>query len=256
MFYILISVKNLSKTYSNGVAALKNVSFELEPSCVTGYIGINGAGKSTTMKILCGMLDFDSGEVHVGDLRLPDYSTKVKQITGFVPESPELFNSLSVSEFLDFIKDIRDIEKSVFEHRKNYFAGLFGFTEYIDLPIGKLSKGNKQKILIVSSIIHNPDVILLDEPLNGLDAFTILTFQDMVSKLAKKGKTIFYCSHLLDIMEKVSDRIIILDKGEVKINETKASLKNSSDFKSLESLFRQMKEDNSQKEFSYGEVFS
>jgi ABC-2 type transport system ATP-binding protein len=252
----LISVKNLSKTYSNGVTALKNVSFELEPSCVTGYIGVNGAGKSTTMKILCGMLGFDSGEVRFGNLQLPEDSRKVKEITGFVPESPELFNSLSVSEFLDFIKDIRNIEKNTFNKRKDYFAELFGFSEYLNLPIGKLSKGNKQKILIVSSIIHNPDVILLDEPLNGLDAFTILTFQDMVSKLAKRGKTIFYCSHLLDIMEKVSDRIIILDKGEVKINESKYNLKNSSDFKSLESLFRQMKEDNSQKEFSYDEVFS
>jgi len=111
-------------------------------------------------------------------------------------------------------------------------------------------------VLIVSSIIHNPDVILLDEPLNGLDAFTILTFQDMISKLAKKGKTVFYCSHLLDVMEKVSDRIIVLDKGEIKINESKADLENSADFKSLETLFQKLKEDNSQKEFSYDEVFS
>lgn len=252
----MISVKNLSKTYSNGVAALKDVSFDLEPACVTGYIGINGAGKSTTMKILCGMLDFDSGEVRVGDFRLPDDSFKVKEITGFVPESPELFNSLTVSEFLDFIKDVRNIDADVFKHRKDYFAGLFEFAEYLSLPIGKLSKGNKQKVLIVSSIIHNPDVILLDEPLNGLDAFTILTFQDMISKLAKKGKTVFYCSHLLDVMEKVSDRIIVLDKGEIKINESKADLENSADFKSLETLFQKLKEDNSQKEFSYDEVFS
>ena len=252
----MISVKNLSKTYSNGVEALKDVSFDLEPSCVTGYIGINGAGKSTTMKILCGMLPFDSGEVRVGDFRLPDDSMKVKEITGFVPESPELFNSLTVIEFLDFIKDVRNIDKDVFEHRREYFAVLFEFTQYLSMPIGKLSKGNKQKVLIVSSIIHNPDVILLDEPLNGLDAFTILTFQDMVSKLAKKGKTVFYCSHLLDVMEKVSDRIIVLDKGEIKINESKADLKNSADFKSLETLFQNLKKDNSQKEFSYDEVFS
>jgi ABC-2 type transport system ATP-binding protein len=252
----LISVKNISKTYSNGVVAIKNISFDLEPSCITGYIGINGAGKSTTMKILCGMLPFDSGEVKVGDYSLPEDSLRVKEITGFVPESPELFNSLSVKEFFDFIKDIRNIKQEIFAHRLDYFAELFDFKEYISLPIGKLSKGNKQKVLIVSSIIHNPDVILLDEPLNGLDAFTILTFQDMVSKLSKKGKTVFYCSHLLDIMEKVSDRIIILDKGEIRINESKSEMKNSSDFKSLESLFKKFKEDNSQKEFSYDEVFS
>jgi ABC-2 type transport system ATP-binding protein len=252
----MISVKNISKTYSNGVVAIKNISFDLEPSCITGYIGINGAGKSTTMKILCGMLPFDSGEVKVGDFSLPVDSLKVKEITGFVPESPELFNSLSVKEFFDFIKDIRNIKQDIFTRRLDYFADLFDFKEYISLPIGKLSKGNKQKVLIVSSIIHNPDIILLDEPLNGLDAFTILTFQDMISKLSKKGKTVFYCSHLLDIMEKVSDRIIILDKGEIRINESKSEMKNSSDFKSLETLFKKFKEDNSQKEFSYDEVFS
>lgn len=252
----MIRVKNLSKTYSNGVEALKDVSFELEASCVTGYIGINGAGKSTTMKILCGMLEFDSGEVRVGDFCLPKDALSVKAITGFVPESPELFNSLSVNEFFEFIKDIRNIEEKTFRKRFDYFAELFAFTEYVSTPIGKLSKGNKQKVLIVSSIIHNPDVILLDEPLNGLDAFTILTFQDMVSKLAKRGKTIFYCSHLLDIMEKVSDRIIVLDKGEIKINESKVDLKNSKDFKSLESMFQKIKKDSLQKEFSYDEVFS
>ena len=251
----MISVKNLSKTYSNGVVALNNISFNLEPSCITGYIGINGAGKSTTMKILCGMLLFDSGEVQVGDYRLPEDSTKVKEITGFVPESPELFNSLSVTEYFEFIKDIRNINQVEFNHRKEYFANLFDFTDYLSIPIGKLSKGNKQKVLIVSSIIHNPEIILLDEPLNGLDAFTILTFQDMVSKLSNKGKTVFYCSHLLDIMEKVSDRIIVLDKGEIKLNESKSNLKNSSEFKTLELLFQKLKEDNSQREFSYDEVF-
>jgi ABC-2 type transport system ATP-binding protein len=251
----MISVKNLTKTYGKDVVAVKNISFNLEPSCITGYIGINGAGKSTTMKILCGMLPFDSGEVQVGNFTLPGDALKVKEITGYVPESPELFNSLSVTEYLDFIKEIRNIDKIIFDRRKDYFANLFDFTEYLSAPIGKLSKGNKQKILIVSSIIHNPEIILLDEPLNGLDAFTILTFQDMISKLSKKGKIIFYCSHLLDIMEKVSDRIIILDKGEIKLNEYKSDLKNSSDFKSLESLFQNLKEDNSKKEFSYDEVF-
>ena len=252
----MISVKNLSKTYKNGVTALKDVSFELEPGCVTGYIGINGAGKSTTMKILCGMLDFDDGEVRIGDYGLPDDALKVKEITGFVPESPELFNSLIVSEFLDFIKDVRNINNDIFNHRKEYFAGLFEFADYLKQPIGKLSKGNKQKVLIVSSIIHNPDVILLDEPLNGLDAFTILTFQDMVSKLAKKGKTVFYCSHLLDVMEKVSDRIIVLDEGRIKINEKTSDLQNSPDYRSLETLFQKLKNDDSRKEFSYDEVFS
>lgn len=251
----MIKITNLKKSYEGGIEALNGVSFDVNSSEITGYIGVNGAGKSTTLKILCGVIPFDDGEVLINDYKLPEDALKIKSITGYVPETPELFNSLRVTEYFDFLKDVREIEESKFLKRVEYFAELFEFKDFLNLAIGKLSKGNKQKVLIVSALLHNPDIILLDEPLNGLDAYSIITFQDIISKLAKRGKTIFYCSHLLDIMEKVSDRVIIIEDGRIKINSSKEELKSNNDFKSLENIFRDMRETGSKKEFSYDEIF-
>lgn len=252
----MIKIKNLKKSFDGGVQALKGVTFDINPSEITGYIGVNGAGKSTTIKILCGILPFDEGEVLVGDYNMPEYALKAKSLIGYVPESPEFFNSLSVNEYFDFLKNIRNINEFDFRRRVSYFSELFDFKDMLNSSIGKLSKGNKQKTLIVSALLHNPDILLLDEPLNGLDAFSIMTFQDVINKLASRGKTIFYCSHLLDIMEKVSNRIIILDKGEIKINSTKDDLKTNYDYKSLENIFRDLNSGSTRKEFSYDEAFS
>lgn len=254
-FRTMIKIKDLKKSYEGRIPALNGVSFEIRPSEVTGYIGVNGAGKTTTLKILCGIVPFDEGEVIINGYKFPEDALKIKSITGYVPETPEMFNSLSVNEYFEFLRDVRDIEKSNFLRRVVYFAELLDFKDYLNSAIGKLSKGNKQKVLIVSALLHNPDVILLDEPLNGLDAFSIITFQDIISKLAKKGKTIFYCSHLLDIMEKVSDRIIVIEKGNIKIDSYKEELKSNNDFKSLENIFREMNEKGFKKEFSYDEIF-
>ncbi|MFA7362119.1 MAG: ABC transporter ATP-binding protein [Candidatus Kapaibacterium sp.] len=251
----MIKITNLKKSYDGGIEALNGVSFDINPSEITGYIGVNGAGKTTTLKILSGVIPFDEGEVIVNDYRLPEDALKIKSITGYVPETPELFNSLRVTEYFDFLKDVREIEENKFLKRVEYFGELFDFKDYLNTAIGKLSKGNKQKVLIVSALLHNPDIILLDEPLNGLDAYSIITFQDVISKLAQRGKTIFYCSHLLDIMEKVSDRVIIIESGKIKINSSKEELKSNNDFKSLENIFRDMNEAGSKKEFSYDEIF-
>ena len=251
----MIKIKNLRKNFDGGVQALKGVSFNINPSEITGYIGVNGAGKSTTIKILCGVLPFDEGEVLINDCPLPEDSLKVKSLIGYVPESPDFFNSLSVNEYFNFLKNIRGIGETDFRRRVSYFSELFDFQDMLNSSIGRLSKGNKQKTLIVSALLHNPDILLLDEPLNGLDAFSIMTFQDVIHKLASKGKTIFYCSHLLDIMEKVSSRIIILDKGEIKVNSTKDDLKSNNDYKSLENIFRDLNSGSTRKEFSYDEVF-
>jgi ABC-2 type transport system ATP-binding protein len=172
-----------------------------------------------------------------------------------VPESGDLFDSLSVIEYMEFIRDVRNLEQTVFSRRLGYFTELFRFGEFLDISIGKLSKGNKQKVLIVSALLHNPDVLFLDEPLNGLDAFSIITLQDMVAKLAEKGKTVFYCSHLLDIMEKISTRIIIIEKGGIKLNKLKSELSSSPDYKSLEVLFRDMAGGDNRMTFSYDEAF-
>ncbi len=250
----MIRVENLTKNYP-GVKALDSVSFHISPGEICGYIGTNGAGKSTTVKILTGMLDFESGEASVCGFDVRKDPVSVKRIVGYVPEAPNLFNSLTPREFLSFVTSARSVDTKLAERRIMNFAELFGFAELLDSSIGILSKGNKQKILITSALIHNPDVIFLDEPLNGLDANSIFIFQDLLSHLVSKGKSILYCSHLLNTVEKVSSKIILLDKGTVVLNTKTSDLQSSADYTSLEGLFKSLRDDSGNSQISYENLF-
>lgn len=251
----MINVSNLNKTYSSGVQALKNVSFEINNGDICGYIGTNGAGKSTTVKILSGSLDFDSGNVIINGIDVKAKPVEVKRITGFVPELPNMFNSLTPLEFFDFVGKVREMDFALIVKRYSYFAELFDFKDYLKLPIGKISKGNRQKILITSSLIHNPDIILFDEPLSGLDANSIILFQEMTEVLAQNGKTVLYCSHLLDMIEKISSRIIIIENGNIIIDKPVNELNSTEGYSSLENLFRDLNRDSQSKKFVYKDAF-
>ncbi len=251
----MIQVKDVFKEYPGGVKALKGISFDVPKGEICGYIGANGAGKSTTIKILCGMLDFDSGEVTVKGIDVKKDPVAVKEIIGYVPETGNLFNSLTPREFLHFIADVRNMDKNTSLHRISGFADLFEFDKFLDSSLATLSKGNKQKVLITSALIHDPEIIFLDEPLNGLDAESIFVFQDLIKTLSERGKTIFYCSHLLDTIEKISTRILLLNNGMVEINKLTEELKGSKDYTNLENLFKDLKTESGRKKFSYEEIF-
>ncbi len=172
-----------------------------------------------------------------------------------LPETPNLFHSLSPREYVGFIGTARSIEDNLLKRRLDNFAELLDFTGMLDQSIGNLSKGNKQKVLITSALIHNPDLIYLDEPLNGLDANSIFIFQDLVSYLVSLGKTILYCSHLLNTVEKVSSKIILLDKGKVVLDTQTSDLKNTENYTDLEGLFRSLKEESETRKLSYESLF-
>ncbi|HEX2786445.1 MAG TPA: ABC transporter ATP-binding protein [Ignavibacteria bacterium] len=250
----MITVKNLIKKYENTLA-VDGISFEIPDGEICGYIGTNGAGKSTTVKILIGALDFDSGEVHVNGINVKDNPFEVKKIIGYVPENANLFNSLTVTEFLNFIGEVYDIDKAVLRKRIDIFAEILSFTEYLNESIGIISKGNRQKTLITSALLHNPDVIFFDEPLNGLDANAIFAFQDLVNELSQNKKTIFYCSHLLDVIEKISDRIILLDKGKIVVNSPTSELKKGEGYSNLESLFKSLRPEENTKKFNFSDIY-
>lgn len=251
----MISVKNLTKKYSPEFTALDNISFEIGKGEICGYIGTNGAGKSTTVKILIGVLDFEIGDAEVDGIDVKKDSFEVKKIVGYVPETANLFNALSPKEYLEFIGKIRNLESSILNRRIDNFAELFDLKDLLNESIGNLSKGNKQKVLITSALLHNPEVIFLDEPLNGLDANSIFVFQDLVSYLVSKNKTIFYCSHLLNTIEKVSSKIILLDKGKIVLDMKTEDLKKSENYTDLENLFRNLKADAELKNYSYESLF-
>ncbi|HRE39913.1 MAG TPA: ABC transporter ATP-binding protein [Ignavibacteria bacterium] len=235
----MIKVNNLVKSF-NGVNAISDISFEISAGEICGYIGTNGAGKSTTVKILTGAMDFDSGTVFVNNLNVKENPIEVKKIIGYVPENANLFNSLTPFEYLEFIGKIFEIPENILKKRIDVFSQFFKFQEFLKQSLGVLSKGNRQKILITSALLHNPEVIFFDEPLNGLDANAIFSFQDLTSELSKNGKTIFYCSHLLDMIEKISDKIILLDKGKIVVDSPTLELKKSDGYSNLENLFKSL----------------
>jgi len=251
----MISVKNLVKKYSDELTALDNVSFEINKGEICGYIGTNGAGKSTTVKILTGVLDFDSGSVLLNDIDVKKNPFAVKEIVGYVPETANLFNSLTPKEFIYFIGTIRKIEMNILIRRLSNFAEIFDFKFLLDESIGNLSKGNRQKILITSALIHNPEIIFFDEPLNGLDANSIFVFHDLLSYLISKNKTVLYCSHILSTIEKVSTKIILLDKGKIVINSKTVDLKNSDNYTDLENIFRNLNPEQESGKISFENLF-
>ena len=253
----MILVKDLTKKFDD-FTAVNDVSFEIQKGEICGYIGTNGAGKSTTVKILTGILDFNKGSVLINDLDIKKDPVEVKKIIGYVPENANLFNSLSPVEFLNFTGKVRDLTDKVISERINSFAEMFGFTDLVNDSIGNLSKGNKQKVMITSALMHEPHVIFLDEPLNGLDTNSIFVFHDLIRFLAGKRKTIFYCSHHLNIIEKISTKIILINKGRIELDINTSELSSLENYTDLEKLFRDLNsEDSSEsKKFNFEDLYN
>lgn len=211
----MITVQNLIKIYPGNIKALDNISFIIPPGEVCGYLGSNGAGKSTTIKILCGILEADSGEVTVNGFSYRTDAEKIKRSIGYVPESGALFLSLTPLDFLEFVCRMYDIPKDIYLKRIFGFMEMFDLKNEINTPMYSFSKGMRQKVLIISSLIHDPDVIIWDEPLSGIDFSTTLVIRNLVEELRNKGKTFFYSTHLVESAEKICTRVIILNKGVV-----------------------------------------
>ncbi|MEP6466772.1 MAG: ABC transporter ATP-binding protein [Parafilimonas sp.] len=235
----VISIKHLEKSYG-AKQVLKGINLEVNAGQVLGYIGPNGAGKSTTVKILCGLLSDYEGDVKVKGLDLKTDALAVKAMIGYVPESAELYDVLTPVEFLQLMGSLYNLNETVCMHRIERMMAAFGLQPNVNQRMETFSKGMKQKVLIASGLLHNPDIIILDEPLSGLDANSVIVIKDLISKLAKEGKTIFYCSHMMDIVEKVSDRIILINEGVVVADGSFKQLQQQEGNNSLEQIFAQL----------------
>jgi ABC-2 type transport system ATP-binding protein len=235
----VISIRNLFKSYGTK-HVLKDINLEVYPGQVIGYIGPNGAGKSTTVKILCGLLTDYDGSVSIKGMDLKENTLEVKRIIGYVPELAELYDVLTPYEYLHFSGALYGMEESVCEERINRMMTAFGLQSNINQRMDSFSKGMRQKVLIASGLIHNPDIIILDEPLSGLDANSVIIVKELISRLARDGKTIFYCSHMMDVVEKVSDRIVLIDEGRIIANGSIEELRQQQGDKSLEQIFASM----------------
>ena len=234
----IISIKNLRKQYGPK-QVLRGIDLDVYPGQVLGYIGPNGAGKSTTVKILCGLQTDFSGTVMVRGIDIRQDPVGVRQYIGYVPESADLYDVLTASEFLHFMGALYGLSRDTCENRIQKMMGAFGMAANLDQRIDTFSKGMRQKVLLVSSLLHNPDIIILDEPLNGLDANSVIMVKELISRLAQEGKTFFYCSHMMDVVEKVSDRIVLINDGRIVADGSIESLKQAGD-QSLEQIFSQL----------------
>ena len=232
----IIRIRNLNKNYGSK-HVLNNISLDIYPGQVIGYIGPNGAGKSTTVKILCGLLSDFTGDVFVKGIDIRKNPVDVKSLIGYVPELAELYDVLTPNEFLSLMGALYNLPQDMVKERAGRMMDAFGLSGNLDQRMETFSKGMKQKVLITSGLLHNPEVIILDEPLSGLDANSVIIIKELMDKLAKSGKTIFYCSHMMDVVEKVSDRIVLINEGCVVADGTFEELKQNQAKNSLEQIF-------------------
>jgi len=235
----IIRIQNLNKFYGSK-HVLKDISIDIFPGQVIGYIGPNGAGKSTTVKIICGLLSDFTGEVTVKGIDIRKNPVDVKALIGYVPEMAELYDVLTPNEFLSLMGALYKMPQDLITERTTRMMDAFGMAGNMDQRMDSFSKGMKQKVLITSGLMHNPEVIILDEPLSGLDANSVIIVKELISKLAQSGKTIFYSSHMMDVVEKVSDRIVLINEGKVVADGSFEELKQNQDKNSLEQIFAQL----------------
>lgn len=234
-----IKITNLQKSYGNSLV-LKGIDLEVDKGEIIGYIGPNGAGKSTTIKILIGMIPDFSGEVQVLGRNVKDNPLEVKRLIGYVPENAMLYETLSPMEYLRFLGSLYQLPTSHIEQKATELLRLFSLYNQRDDRMTTFSKGMKQKVLLISGMLHNPEVIFLDEPLSGLDANAVILVKEILAQLKHAGKTIFYSSHIMDVVEKISDRIVLINQGTIIANGTFEELKSQRESGSLEQIFNQL----------------
>lgn len=234
----MISVQSLCKTF--GVqAAVSDLSFEVPAGQILGFLGPNGAGKSTTLKMLTGMLEPTGGTATICGFDLRRQTLDVKRSVGFVPESGAVFESLTGLEYLEMVAALYRIPEDAARARIRQFIAFFdlSFETLTDKLLGAYSKGMRRKVVITAALLHNPPVVFFDEPLDGLDANAAVGFKALIQTLAKEGKTIVYSSHILDVVERVCDRVIIIDKGRLLVDGRPDELVAAHASGTLEKLF-------------------
>jgi ABC-2 type transport system ATP-binding protein len=237
----MIHLQLLTKRFG-AQTAVDDLSFEVPAGQILGFLGPNGAGKSTTLKMLTGMLDPTSGTATICGFDLLRQPIEVKRHVGFVPESGAVFESLTGLEYLEMVAALYAIPQEAALARIRQFIAFFdlSFETLTDKLLGAYSKGMRRKVVITAALLHNPPVVFFDEPLDGLDANAAVGFKALIQTLAHEGKTIVYSSHILDVVERVCDRVIIIDKGRMQVDGRPAELLAAHSAETLEKLFTQL----------------
>jgi ABC-2 type transport system ATP-binding protein len=237
----MLEARNLTKIYY-GVHAVSDVSFTVQPGEVLGYLGPNGSGKTTTVSMLTGLIEPTRGSVLFGGHDIQEDLVGYRRRIGYVPEEPNLYPFLSGREYLELVGRLREMRSPVLERKIEELLRLFSLESAADQPIGAYSKGMRQKVLISAALLHDPDVLIFDEPLSGLDVTTAIVFRHLVAALARAGKIILYSSHVLEVVEKLATRVIVLYRSRVVAHDSVEHLRDLMARESLEEVFSQLVE--------------
>jgi ABC-2 type transport system ATP-binding protein len=238
----MLEARGLTKYYGS-VLAVQSIDFSLEPGQVLGYLGPNGSGKSTTVKMLIGLLEPTSGQVLFHGKNIQHDLVGYRKHLGYVPEEANLYAYLTGLEYLELVGTVRGMSLPRMKAKIDSFLELFSLFPHRHIALSSYSKGMRQRILLISALMDNPDVLILDEPLSGLDVTSALIFKNLIQFLSARGKTIFYCSHVLEVVEKVCSRLLILRKGQVIASGSTEEVRQRIGQTSLENIFLHLVED-------------
>jgi ABC-2 type transport system ATP-binding protein len=235
----MLELRHVSKLYS-GIPAVQDVSFAAAAGEVTGYLGANGSGKSKTLKMTAGLIEPSAGEILFRGEPIARDRIAHRQRLGYVPEEPQLYPHLTGFEYLEMVGLLRGIPERPLAGKIGGFLRLLSLYQDRFVPISSYSKGMRQKVLLAAALLHNPDILLLDEPFSGLDVNSALVLRRLVGELAARGKVVLFSSHELEIVERVSSRIVILHKGQVVANDSIENLRTLMSLPTLEEIFSQL----------------
>jgi ABC-2 type transport system ATP-binding protein len=235
----VIETIHLTKTYGT-TPALHALSFRATPGEILGLLGPNGAGKTTTVRILTGIIPASAGQARVAGFDVATSPLEVKRRIGYVPESGAMYETLTPDEYLDLVAALHHLDRSVARRRVTELFGLFELLQVRRQRLFELSKGTKQKVLVAAALVHNPEVLFLDEPLNGLDANAAAILKELLRGLAAEGRTILFCSHVLDVVERMCTRILVLRAGRWTAEGTAQELMASAGASSLDEAFSRL----------------
>jgi ABC-2 type transport system ATP-binding protein len=235
----MLELIGVTKRFS-GIPVVKDVSFTVRPGEILGYLGPNGAGKTTTIKMLAGLLEPSRGEILYAGRKIKSDLYAYKQRLGYVPEQSEIYPHLSAYDYLRMVARLRGLDERALEVKVRSFLRIFDLEQDMHGPIASFSKGMRQKVLIAAALLHDPDILLLDEPLSGLDVTAGLVVRDLIRRLAAENKIIIYSSHVLEVTEKICTKVIILHKGEIVANDSVENLRRLMHLPSLADIFSEL----------------
>lgn len=235
----MLKIENLTKVYGDK-KAVDNLSLEIKAGEICGFIGHNGAGKTTTLKSVVGILNFDEGEIFVDGKSIKESPIECKKRIAYIPDNPDLYDFMSGIKYLNFISDIFEVSEKDRNDKINKYADLFGLTDDLAQPIAAYSHGMKQKLAIIAALVHDPKLIIMDEPFVGLDPMAAHSVKQVMREICDNGGAILFSTHVLEVAEKLCDKVAIIKDGKLIKTGTMKQVKGD---KSLESVFLELEEE-------------